>query len=608
MNLAHLRAFLWLRFTLSKRQLSRSDAANRVLSIVFYTLGILAAIGLAIGGFFLGYSVIPNLTWANRLLIWNGLVVMFLFVRFTGILHALQRSEPLSIDRFLHLPVSPRDIFALNYASSLFDLTWVMFYSTAGAMLLGQCISMGAIHLLAVVPLAAFAFMLSALQYQFQGWLAVLMSNPRRRRTVILAFTMGILLIAQAPNLINMFAWPWETKPTVAMTPPPPIQARAEAPELPLVIAPAKPPVQLEVKQSQTEQLSQEFTATIQTPLWWASAVLPVGWFPLAVVSIGQGNWLAFALSTLGLVLIGTLCLTRAYRTTLRYYTGGYTHGDGTATPQPLKQKKPSNRTPIAEWNWPWLPERVGAVASATLQGMIRAPEAKMILLVPIVMSVVLVGFLLTSQAVLPVMLRPFLGLGFTAFICFCGLGITGNMFGFDRAGFRALVLSPVPRDEIFYGRNVGYAVLFLGLSLIGITALCVLYPPSWHQVPAVLLVSVCVYLATALLTNALSIIAPIPIAAGAMRPTEVKLVPVALQLAFVTGYPLLLGLVALPFLIELALNALDLLVGWPVALVLSLVELPLVYSAYRRILRSQGAWLLRKEMDILITVTTKNE
>ena len=35
----------------------------------------------------------------------------------------------------------------------------------------------------AVGVLAAFVFALTALTYQFQGWLAALMSNPRRRRT-----------------------------------------------------------------------------------------------------------------------------------------------------------------------------------------------------------------------------------------------------------------------------------------------------------------------------------------------------------------------------------------------------------------------------------------
>ena len=51
--------------------------------------------------------------------------------------------------------------------------------------------------------LAAFLLMVTALTYQFQGWLAALMSNPRRRRTVIMVMTVIFVLIAQAPQLIR---------------------------------------------------------------------------------------------------------------------------------------------------------------------------------------------------------------------------------------------------------------------------------------------------------------------------------------------------------------------------------------------------------------------
>ena len=55
-----------------------------------------------------------------------------------------------------------------------------------------------------VLPaLAAFLLMVTALTYQFQGWLASLMSNPRRRRTVIVASTMIFVLVVQLPNLLN---------------------------------------------------------------------------------------------------------------------------------------------------------------------------------------------------------------------------------------------------------------------------------------------------------------------------------------------------------------------------------------------------------------------
>ena len=56
-----------------------------------------------------------------------------------------------------------------------------------------------------MLPLsAAFLLMVTALTYQFQGWLASLMSNPRRRRTVVVAATAVFVLIFQLPNLLQL--------------------------------------------------------------------------------------------------------------------------------------------------------------------------------------------------------------------------------------------------------------------------------------------------------------------------------------------------------------------------------------------------------------------
>ena len=50
--------------------------------------------------------------------------------------------------------------------------------------------------------------MVTALTYQLQGWLASLMSNPRRRRTIIMIITASFILLSQLPNLFN-FLTPW---------------------------------------------------------------------------------------------------------------------------------------------------------------------------------------------------------------------------------------------------------------------------------------------------------------------------------------------------------------------------------------------------------------
>src|SRR5581483_11471581 len=90
-------------------------------------------------------------------------------------------------------------------------LTAVLFAPILFGLGLGLVLSKGILLLVAVPLSAAFLFTVTALSYQFQGWLASLMSNPRRRRTVIVAVTAVFVLFAQLPNLLNIFA-PWHQR------------------------------------------------------------------------------------------------------------------------------------------------------------------------------------------------------------------------------------------------------------------------------------------------------------------------------------------------------------------------------------------------------------
>ena len=46
--------------------------------------------------------------------------------------------------------------------------------------------------------------MLTAWIYCLRGWLLSLMVNPRRRRAIIMWITLGIVLLGQSPQLINI--------------------------------------------------------------------------------------------------------------------------------------------------------------------------------------------------------------------------------------------------------------------------------------------------------------------------------------------------------------------------------------------------------------------
>ena len=63
----------------------------------------------------------------DRSAVWDGLVLLFLFFWMIGLLADLQRSEALSLTKFLHLPVSLSGVFLLNYLSSLMSFNLFMF-------------------------------------------------------------------------------------------------------------------------------------------------------------------------------------------------------------------------------------------------------------------------------------------------------------------------------------------------------------------------------------------------------------------------------------------------------------------------------------------------
>ena len=208
MNWRHLQAFVWLRWRLLRNQWKRAGTVNAVLMMIV-TFGVLAtAIPLFIGSFVLGLYAIPGLAPVHLMYAWDALVVGFLFFWGIGLITDLQKDEPLSLGKVLHLPVSVGGAFLINYLSSMVRLSLLLFAPAMLGFSLAL-IRVKGIALLPVLPLlAGFLLMVTALTYQLQGWLASLMSNPRRRRTVIVVITMAFILVTQLPNLLNLYA-PW---------------------------------------------------------------------------------------------------------------------------------------------------------------------------------------------------------------------------------------------------------------------------------------------------------------------------------------------------------------------------------------------------------------
>jgi ABC-2 type transport system permease protein len=612
-NLAHFRAFLWLHWRLRVNQLQRGGIANKVILAILAVSIVLGAVTLFAGFFLLAFAF-KDASPTDLLFTWDGLVIAFLAMWASGLMVDLQRSEGLSLTKFLHLPVSLRGVFVLNYVTSQFSISLILLAPAMVGFSLGLVFAVGPIMLLLLPLVTACLLMVTALSYQFQGWLASLMVNKRRRRTVIFVVTLVFILMFQLPNLVNIYK-PWEGQHDE-------LKAQASKAELDRALAAKeitfdqyrqrRDQIQGDLRKQSQEQ-NQQFWQQAQRIGWLVNLVLPPGWLPLGAMGLLEGDVLPALLGTLGLALIGTASLWRAYRTTVRLYTGQFTAGTKPLAPAapsgaPIKAEAVPLPDGLIARKLPWLSEPASAIALAGFRSLTRAPEAKMLLLTPIILVVVFGGFYWRTSLNLPGIARPVPAFAVFAVVLLSLIQLVGNQFGFDRGGFRAFVLGPAPRRDVLLGKNL--AVLPVALTLVCplLIVIQVVYPMRIDYLLALAPQFVSMYLLFCLVANFLSIFAPMAVAAGSLKPANTRLIPILVQLFFMSLIPIVLAPTLLPLGIEFALEALELVQGMPVCLALTMLECAATMYVYRFVLTWQSNLLQAREQSILETVTTKAE
>ena len=612
MNLRHINTFIWLRYRLRLNQLKRGGVVNSVLAALVAFFCLIASCSLFVGGFFLGLFAFRSAPPVVRLLVWDGLIAAFLLSWMIGLMTELQRTDALSLDKFLHLPVSPVGAFVINYVSSLFSLSLILFVPGIIGLILGEAFADGPQMLLAVPLLAAFVLAVTGLTYQFQGWLATLMTNPRRRRTVIVTVTLSFILIGQLPNLINLVVRPWESKS---------VDHSAKYTERRNEINKAFADRRLSQEEfrRQIEEADKEFAANVQTQNEQDAAkllrttriintALPPIWLSLGSADLAEGAYLPAMLGGLGLTLVGTWSLWRSYRTTLRIYTGQDTRVSRKATAAAAPKPINSNKLRLIEWQLPRVPERVSAVAVAAFRSILRAPETKMALIVPFIFLLIFGSMYMSMKSLPPLFVRPLMAFGAIAMVLLAGVQLVANQFGYDRGGFRGYVLSPIPRRDILLGKNLAVAPLVFVLIIMALIVLECFCPLRIDHFLASFAQAVSMFLLFCLLANTVSIITPVPMAAGALKPTQVKLTPVLAQLALMFLFPIVYLPLLIPIGIEALLSELMGITVAPIALPLTIVMMVGVVFIYRRGITLLGQLLSNREQKILECVTSKSE
>jgi hypothetical protein len=564
-------ALLWLRWRLTLNGLRRHGTVNYILSLLVVGAGFVLSVVGAVGGVAGGWLGLSGASPRTCLLTWDIVAGLFLVFWVLGLLTQLQRSEIIDLRRLLHLPLSLRGAFLLNYASSLAAPSILCFLPGMLGLALGQVLGGGARFLLLLPLVLGFFFAVSAWTYCLQGWLAMLMENPRRRRAVVVTMTMILVLLFQIPNLFNTFA--------------------ADRPRHGAAHATASPRVAAEAWCT-AEQVH---------------AVVPLAWLPLGAHALAAGRTWPAAAGALGLTLLGSWGFLRAYRATVRHY-----RGDAGS----VQTAVAGRREPVAcggrlfvEQRVPFVPEEAGAMAVTGLRALLRAPEVRMALVMnTFIMLLLGVMNLMRRDVAISAGMRPFIACGAASFTFLGMSNLMTNHFGFDRSGFRALVLLPAPRRSLLLGKNLALLPLAACTHLILLALAALLARLGVTEVLLSVLSFGTMFAIYSALGNVTSVLVPYRIPAGAMKGRSVKGVTALLMVVFALGMSALGGVIFLPPLLGYACGQAGTAAHATVTLTSATALAGMAALCYWRSLAPVGRLLQAREQAILEVVTREND
>ena len=579
MNWEQFKTILWLRRHLTLNQFSRSGAIGQILAVIIPVAAFLVGwcafvVGLLAGWYGLGHASPMVIS-----MVWLGVTGGFLLFWTLGLLTELQRSESIDLQRLMHLPVRLGQVFVINFIASHFVLTIVAFVPAMSGLALGLAISRG-VAMLLLIPLAlAMVFMISAWTYCLRGWLGALMTNPRKRRAIIAGITLAIILAGQTPNLFNVF-----------------VGDRAHG---------------------RSSQVGTPRTMNVLQSIYQAERYVPPLWLAVGGRALAEHRALPAVLGTLGCLAIGALGVGRAYRITVRSYRGDTdrrslrriesVRDEGGPAVCPANAR--GHGATFLERRIPGVPDEAAALALATFRSLMRAPEVKMALASSFIVPVIFGGtFLFRSSAAMPDGAKPFIAAGAVVFSVFMTIQFLANQFGYDRAGFRALVLSPASRRNILLGKNLATLPFSATIGLVLVVAAAI-----GLRMPLVtILAALFQLLATVVLAgvggNLLSVYVPYRIQAGSMKPSKPPGKTLLTMMVFQMMFPLAMAPVFIPPAAEFLLRWAGLPRALPVNLILSIALTVAAVIAYRLSLAPIGRILQSRETAILQAVTTAVE
>jgi hypothetical protein len=526
--------------------------------------------------------------------------------------------ELLSLEKLLHLPMSLRDAFLLNYLSSLICLNIVCFFPAAIGLSIAMAITHGSRMLILIPMVLSFILMLTAVTYQFRGWLASLMSDKRRQRSVIMVFTFGFVAMSQVPNIVIQLTLPGANKAEQQR-----VQEQSRKSQELFGLF-SRQEITNEVYEQRLAEINEDFKhrkedaaqasqVILDKYLTLANQVLPVGWLPYSCKSLQSGLLWPAGLCLLGMTIIGSASLWRSYTSTIKYYTGNVKSvaAKANSIPSgPVNQKQERLAKPaFMERKISALSEHSTAVALCNFRNLVRAPEAKMLFIGPLIFGVMFLVMILSNRTPeIPFGLEPLAWLAGVGALTFMCLMLMLNMFGMDRSGFRCFILMPAERSDVLLGKNVSMLPIVSAIAIFVSIGLFYIAPVGVLS----LLGSGCqlfiAFTLASLAGNWVSIQFPIAMNPGTGKPAQVNFVTVLVQMAVTILSPMFIIPGVLFFGAEWALGHFFSINYLPVFATFSVIELWLVLKLYFHVLKFQGRLLQLRETRILETLTANSE
>jgi len=600
-----------MRWQTMRNRFRKAGKANWIIAVILFVLASLCSVGSFLFAIGWGKMLLSMIEPFYVIYVWDAFACAFLFFWAMALMVELQRSELFSLRNLMHLPISLSGAFSLNYASSLASLTVLLCLPTMLGVCLASVLQFGVKSLVTFALLAAFMFMVTAVTYQLRGWLGRLMENKRTRGTMIAITTICFVMIFQIPNLVNLGTMKSRSASRTTFW----AEQAERFEELELKLTAGE--LSVEDYQTARDVIEEEFeerrqadhedrVAAINKTATTVNAALPIGWLPYGASAAAQGAIVWPWLYVVGMSTIGFASLTLAYRSTVRAYTGAH-NKEYRAVARRTSKARASDS--ILEKDIPFLSGTQSVIATSTFRSTLRAPEAKMALLTPLIFACIFGSMFLTGQMdqipeFMAARIRPWYGIGALAMSVVGMAQMTMNMFGLDRQGFRAYVLMPAARRDVLLGKNMGILPFVGVLSATLVIFIGIVTNTQLTHLVATLLQVIVAFLIYFVISNHTSIYAPLGLATGTMKPVSMKFSVIAMQFVAVLFTPLTVVPAILALAAELGISFLWRIHGVPIYLLLTLVQLPVAIWMYRWAVTRQGRNLQEQEQKILDVIS----